>query len=120
MKQDSPVLNVLFLVLLLHAPVFVAAAQHERHDAGGTATTPDDRLSGAKRDETACQRVSRLAAELGQEFDALLGVSDPARLQKRLAEHKVKLEELRAATGACSQQCEKRPKRKRCGHMMQH
>lgn len=120
MKTGTSILLIPILVLLSLSPTFFAAAQHEGHDPGGTATTRDDRLPDGKRSETNCQRVARLAAEMDEEFGALMDVSDPAELRSHLSRHKVKLQELRAATGTCSQQCAKRAKRKGCGHSMMH
>jgi len=120
MRKTNVCLNVFCLILFSFASAGFAAAQHEGHDPGGTAATRDDRLPNGKRSETNCQRVARLTAELDQDFDGLLGVSDPGELQMRLADHKLKLQELRAATGTCSQQCAKRTKRKGCGHSMMH
>ena len=120
MKKKNTVLQVFFLVSLILALAVFAAAQHEGHDPGAAATTSDDRLPGGKSHESNCQRVARLAAELDEEFDALVDVSDPAELRSRLSRHKVKLQEFRAATGTCSQQCAKPANRKGCGHMMQH
>lgn len=122
MRKTNVCLNVFCLILFLFASAGFAAAQHEGHDTSGTAPTAEGSLPRSKGDETPCQRVARLTAELDQDFDGLLGVPDPGELQKRLADHKVKLQQLRATTEACSQQCEKPPKRKRkgCGHMMAH
>ena len=120
MKKKNTVLHVFFMVSLILALAVFAAAQHEGHDPGGTATTSDDPLPGAKSHESNCQKVASLAAELDEEFDALVDVADAAELRSQLSRHKVKLQELRAATGTCSQQCAKPAKRKGCGHMMQH
>lgn len=120
MEKDNSVLHIFFLVLLLLGPAYLAAAQHEGHDPGGSARTSDDRQPGGKGHEANCQRVARLAAELDEEFEALVDVSDPAELRSHLSRHKVKLQELRAATGTCSPQCAKRTKRKGCGHSMMH
>lgn len=98
-----------------------SAAQHEGHGAGAPTPATDGAPPRARGDETPCQKVARLATELEGEFDALVSVTEHAELQERLAAHKVKLQELRAATGTCSQQCAKRAKRKGCGHsMMRH
>ena len=120
MKKKNTDLQLFFLVSLILTLAVFAAAQHEGHDPGGAATTSDDRLPGGKSHESNCQRLARLAAELDEEFNALVDVSDHAELRSQLSRLKVKLQQLRAATESCGQQCETRPKRKRCGHMMQH
>jgi hypothetical protein len=99
-----------------------SAAQHEGHGAGAPTPATGGAPPRARGDETPCQKVARLATELEGEFDALVSVTEHAELQERLADHKVKLQELRTATGACSQRCEKSLMRKRkgCGHMMGH
>lgn len=119
MKKNL-VLHLFFLILLIFISASFAAPQHEGHDLGGTAPTTDRRLPGEKSDGTNCQRVTRLAAELDEAFDALIHVSDPAELRSQLSQRRVELQELRAAIEVCSQQCGRRLKRKGCGHMMQH
>ena len=120
MSLKNSLVHAFFLVSLMLTLALFAPAQHEGHDPGGTATTSDDRQAGGNSHESNCQRVARLAAELDEEVDALVDVSDPTELRNQLSRHKVKLAELRAATGSCSQQCAKRAKRKGCGHSMMH
>ena len=88
MRKTNVCLNVFCLILFLFASAGFAAAQHEGHDTSGTAPTAEGSLPRSKGDETPCQRVARLTAELDQDFDGLLGLPDPGELQKRLAESK--------------------------------
>ena len=118
MKKKNAVLHVFFLASLILALAVFATAQHEGHDPGATVRTSSDRLPGERGYEANCQRVARLAAELDEEFEALLDNPAAAELRTQLSRHKVKLQEFRAATEVCSQQCGRRLKRKGCGRMM--
>jgi len=117
MRKRNVLLAVIFLISWVVTAAGFAAGQHEGHDPGATTPTTEDRLPGGKSHESNCQRVARLAAELDEAFDALVGISDPAELRSQLSRHRVKVQELRAATGICSQQCAQRPKGKGCGRM---
>lgn len=122
MRKKPMLLCVFCLTWLLVATASIALAQHEGHDRGGSVPATESPLPGSKGDESVCQRVARLTAEVDQDFELLASIPDPAELQRRLAEHRLKLQALRAATEACSQQCEKPFKRNRkgCGHMRGH
>src|SRR3989304_568199 len=88
MKKKNTVLHVFFMVALILALAVFAAAQHEGHDPGGMATTSDDPLPGAKSHESNCQKVASLAAELDEEFDALVDVAAAAELLRAPSSHK--------------------------------
>ncbi len=122
MRNKTTLLYVFCLTWLLAATETIALAQHEGHDRSGSVPATESPLPGSKGDESVCQRVARLAAELERDFELLASTSDPAELQRRLAEHRLKLQALRAATEACSQQREKPFKRNRrgCGHRWGH
>ena len=120
MKKGSSVMQILFLVLLSPSSAVFAAAQHEGHDPGGTATTREDRFPRGKTSETNCETLATLAAELEEDFGALVETSDAAALRSALSRHKVKLQELRVATEICGHQCGEQPKRRGCGRMMRH
>lgn len=119
MIKKISLLIAIGMVALMLAPGN-SAAQHEGHGPGATTPSAGSARPDGRGDEMSCQRMARLAAELDEEMDEMLEVSDLWELQERLTAHKVKLQELRTATGACSQQCEKRSKRKGCGHRMSH
>lgn len=104
--------------------VSFAAIQHEGHHPEATVSTEGSR-SQTRSDETPCQRVTRLAAELEGQYRVLASSSDVSELRKQLSENREKIEELRAAAQFCSTHCEKPHKQKHshrgCGHgMMQH
>ncbi|MBI1941302.1 MAG: hypothetical protein HYS33_07320 [Acidobacteria bacterium] len=120
MIKKTLLLVAIWVAALLVASGNFAAAQHEGHGEGAPTPATDGAPPPARGHETPCQKVARLAKELDGEFDALLGVTEHAELRSQLSRHKVKLQDLREATGTCSQQCEKRSRRKGCGHMMQH
>ena len=110
---------LLFAVVYLSTQLAVcvpgAIAQHEGH--GGAPASEPPR---GGREASNCQEVARRAVELSQQAEELAaGVEEP-ELRRRLEEHKLKLQELRAATETCAQHCARPAKRKGCGHMHRH